>query len=89
MDKQEVFLKLVGKINEQKKEQEAGKEIEFSSNIQEIGLNSIDFIKILIFIEDEFEIEFDDNDLIMEKYEVMADIVDLVCLYMTKEQPCL
>ncbi|MDR0288091.1 MAG: phosphopantetheine-binding protein [Clostridiales bacterium] len=82
MDKQEVFLKLAGKINEQTGGSETV--IQLSSKIMDIGLNSIDFIKILVFVEDEFGIEFDDNDLLMEKYQVVEDMVDLICLYMKR-----
>lgn len=85
MDKQEVFLKLADKISELTGENET--DIQLSSKILDLGLNSIDFIKILVFVEDEFGIEFDDSDLLMEKYQVAEDMVDLICSYMTKEQP--
>ena len=77
-------MKLVDKISELIGEHETN--IQSSSNILDIGLNSIDFIKILVFAEDEFGIEFDDGDLLMKKYQVIEDVVDLICSYMIKEK---
>lgn len=82
MDKKEVYFKLSNKIKEQLDDHEM--EILLSSKIHDIGLNSIDFIKLLVFVEDEFEFEFDDNDLLMEKYQVVEDMVDLICSNISK-----
>ncbi|MBS5843475.1 MAG: acyl carrier protein [Clostridiales bacterium] len=84
MDKQEVFLKLADKIGELTDDYET--DILLSSKLLDIGLNSIDFIKILVFVEDEFGFEFDDGDLLMEKYQVVEDMVDLICLHMNEKQ---
>jgi len=84
MNKQEVFLKLAGKIGELTDDYET--DILLSSKLLDIGLNSIDFIKILVFVEDEFGFEFDDDDLLMEKYQVVEDMVDLICLHMNEKQ---
>ncbi|MMZ63990.1 acyl carrier protein [compost metagenome] len=39
------------------------------------GLNSLSFIKIIVRLEEYFEIKFDDNDL---KYELFSTIEDII-----------
>lgn len=46
--------------------------------IESIGLNSIGFIKLLVFLEDEYEIEFDDDDLNFEKYSTFGNIINKI-----------
>lgn len=49
------------------------------TKIAEIGMNSISFIKLLVFVEDLYDIEFDDNDLNLQDYIVFGDIVNKIC----------
>lgn len=57
-------------------------EIQFlvSDSLLKLGLNSITFIKLVIEIEKEFDIEFDDDALDFEKY----NSVDEFCNYVDK-----
>lgn len=43
-----------------------------------IGLNSLTFIKIIVGLEENFEIEFDDNDLNYELFSTVDDIIKYV-----------
>ena len=49
-----------------------------NSVLNDIGINSIDFIKIIVALETEFDFEFDDDDLQPEKYVIVKDIVDYI-----------
>lgn len=52
--------------------------IELNTPLEEIAFNSIDFIKLLVFLEDEFEIEFEDDDLVLENYRTMEDLITTI-----------
>lgn len=50
-------------------------EINGDTKFSELGINSLNYIKIVVSLEDEFEIEFADQDLDYSKYTCVADIV--------------
>ena len=75
MEKNDIFV-LVSK--EIRKHIGSDRSIEMINNIQEIGLNSIDFIKLLIFIEDKFEFEFNDDELELENYVTIEDVINAI-----------
>ena len=54
--------------------------------IKEIGLNSIDFVKLLVFVEDEFHIIFSDEDLIMSDDICFSDLVSKISNYLVQKQ---
>ena len=43
-----------------------------------LNMDSIDFVRTLLEVEMEFDIEFSDEDLIISKYEYVDDIVKVV-----------
>jgi acyl carrier protein len=45
------------------------------SKLEEIGVDSIAFISIIIAIEEEFSIRFDDKQIIYNKYQTIGDLV--------------
>lgn len=45
-----------------------------NDNLLNIGINSISFIKIIVQIETEFDIEFDENDLNTKSFDSLNDI---------------
>ena len=49
--------------------------INYSSNIADLGINSITFIRIVVAIETEFDFEFGDEDLDANKYPTVYSIV--------------
>lgn len=53
--------------------------------IKEIGLNSIDFVKLLVFVEDEFDIIFSDEDLIMSDDICFSDLVSKISNYLVQK----
>lgn len=53
---------------------EIGNEVALDS----LGINSVNFIKFVVDIETEFDIEFDDNDLNFNNFKNIACLVDYV-----------
>lgn len=47
-------------------------------SLEKLGINSISFIKIIVQIETEFDIEFDQKDLKKQSFETLADIAHYV-----------
>jgi acyl carrier protein len=52
--------------------------ITMDQKITEIGFNSIIFIKMVVFIEDAFQFEFDDEMLNYNRYETLQNISDYI-----------
>nr|WP_260503672.1 phosphopantetheine-binding protein [Paenibacillus polymyxa] len=53
-------------------------DIDMERDFNEFGLNSLDYIKLIVAIEDEFEIEFDDDALTMREINKFKDFVNLI-----------
>ncbi|MCR3761671.1 acyl carrier protein [Clostridium felsineum] len=49
-----------------------------SKDLAEFGFNSLNFIKIIVKLEDEFDIEFSDNELNCSNYNSVYKILNLV-----------
>lgn len=43
-----------------------------------IGFNSLQFLTFIVQIEDDFCIEFEDDELSVERYQLVSDVVDAV-----------
>lgn len=41
-------------------------------------MNSISFVEMIILLEDEFNFEFDDDRLIISKFQTIGDVIDYV-----------
>lgn len=50
----------------------------FEVNIEEIGLSSISYVKLLVLIENEFEIEIPDDYLQVYEFRTIESIVDYI-----------
>lgn len=61
-----------------KKNLELNKEIKQSEHLTELGLNSINYISIIVDLEDEFNIEFEEDYLLMEAFKTLQDMIDYV-----------
>lgn len=48
------------------------------SLLVDLGINSVVFIKIVVEMENEFDIEFDDDELDFARIEKLQDLVDVV-----------
>ena len=58
--------------------------IGLDTTFKEIELESINFITIIVEIEEHFEIEFDDENMILSNYETVGDFVKYVESKMSK-----
>lgn len=52
--------------------------IGLDTTFKELEIESITFITIIVEIEDYFEIEFDDENMILSNYEAVGDFVNYV-----------
>lgn len=81
MDKRDICEKvntILGKVLEDISVPD-GNDVDFSDR-----MNSIEFVTLLISIENEFDIEIDDDDFDMEKLSSVNKIADLVISYKEK-----
>lgn len=46
-----------------------------SDNIKEMGIDSLKIVKIFVLIEQEFDIEFEDEQLLFDNYTSVDDVV--------------
>ncbi|MDR1002612.1 MAG: acyl carrier protein [Oscillospiraceae bacterium] len=51
-----------------------GMDITADSEFADLGMNSLDFIKLIVALEDVFEFEFDDEALDASSYNKISDI---------------
>lgn len=49
-----------------------------TENLIELGMTSLSFVKLIVVLETEFNIEFDDDDFLMDKFEFLDDFVSYV-----------
>ena len=47
-------------------------------NLGDLGINSLNFVKLVVAFEEEFEIEFDGEELNYNGFRTLADIVSLI-----------
>lgn len=53
-------------------------EISLDGNLQDMGINSISFIKLVLALEKEFGIEIDDENLIFDVFQTSRSIINYV-----------
>lgn len=52
--------------------------ISADENLKSLGINSLNFIKLIIAIEDEFDIEFEDENLDYNQYSSLRQLAEYV-----------
>ncbi len=52
--------------------------ISLDDNLTTYQLNSVSFIKIIVEIENEFDIEFDDEEISIETFETLEDVIHCI-----------
>lgn len=52
--------------------------IELNDNLDDLGVNSVEFIKIVVSIESAFDFEFDDEMLLITKFPTVRSMVEYV-----------
>jgi len=69
---QSVILKLVHTIKNNPCE------ININTSFEELALTSIEFIDLIVSLEEQFDFEFDDSELVIDNYKILNDIVEIV-----------
>lgn len=49
-------------------------------DLQQMGMDSISFIRVIVTIEEEFEVEFPDDYLIIDNMNTLNKIIDIVMM---------
>ncbi|MDF2519403.1 MAG: acyl carrier protein [Clostridia bacterium] len=53
-------------------------QLDYAVELSALGVNSIDFIKLVVAMETEFDFEFRDEDLNSNKFETLNSFVDYI-----------
>lgn len=56
-----------------------------ASKMKEVGLNSIDFVKLLVFSEDRFDVIFSDDDLVISDEITFGDLINKIDKYVIEQ----
>ncbi|MNW49062.1 acyl carrier protein [compost metagenome] len=75
MTRTEIELKLSGIFNSFVEVEE---KVNMNLNLNEAGIDSINLIKILILVEEAFNIELTDEELILDNYTSLSDIASFI-----------
>lgn len=78
MMEKEIFDALCDVINKSFEQYYGLRDIKPDDNLNDLGINSIAFIKIMIVLEERFDIEIDDGETEVSNYTTVGDIVRLV-----------
>ncbi len=60
---------------------DANREIKDDENLIDLGLDSIKTIEIVVELEDGFDIEIDEDDLMLDNFSTISKIIELVKRY--------
>lgn len=77
MERSEILFVLNSKIKEIK---DSGKNLSEDDYIdfKGAGLNSLELMTLIVYLEDYFEIEFEDEELLISEYVYIRDLIDVV-----------
>ncbi len=53
-------------------------QIDADSNFSDFGINSVNFIKIIVGVENEFDFEFYDSDLVMDRFKSIRELSEYI-----------
>lgn len=78
LQQNEIFNTLKKIISENIESPTVLNEIELESDLKSSGINSISFIKIVVLIENTFEIEFGDDALNLNKFPTLKSLISYI-----------
>lgn len=57
------------------------------SSLEDIAMDSLGFVRLIVGLEEKFAIEFEENMLLLNKYDKVKDLVEyIICLVRKKEK---
>ena len=77
-DKQQILKYLIELFEEYADSDIPEKKVTIASPIKEMEMDSVDLIKIILSIEEEFDIEFNDEELLLESIRSIEDMADFI-----------
>ena len=77
MDRSTILNAIQTKINEMKETTITVSEGDYA-DFRGAGLNSVELMTLIVYLEEHFDFESDDEDLDLEKINLVVDLVDLV-----------
>ncbi len=78
MEKKEIKDKLLEIIEDEIPEVETDNLDTAASFVDEYGVDSVSLIKVIVDVEDAFDVKFDDRELALNKYENFDDVIDVI-----------
>lgn len=79
MIKDKELIEIITEIIKQQLNIGASDEVQEEDLLQEeYGLDSIKFVKIIILLEEKFDFEFEDEDLLINKFQTINSIKDVI-----------
>lgn len=60
-------------------------DIDHDTNLLESGMDSMNFIRLVVELEDQFDIEVDDEDIILENFETVNNICSILSKYLDED----
>ena len=61
-------------------------EYDIAAPLEEKGYDSIKFIKTVVLLEDEFNIEINDSDLLVSNFATLGDVFKMLDKYLSKKK---
>lgn len=80
MERQQILEILNQKINQVKKNDNCISEEDFVDS-RGVGLNSLELLSLIVFIEEYFGLEMDDDDLTLGNFVYVSSIIDTIVKY--------
>lgn len=78
MKKDQIELKVEKILIETLGEELSVEQISMTERFEDIGVNSLNFMKVIVYIESEFEFEFEDDALNVKNYENAMSLVNYI-----------
>lgn len=77
MDKTDVLLSIKCNFLEKQLNSDTDN-IQMNSRIEDIGINSLEFIMMIVFLEENYGLTFPDEYLAYDSFDTLEDVIDVV-----------
>lgn len=78
MSRQEITEQLIGIYRNYIQDEQVAGNILPETKLEALSISSVDYIKIIIDIENDFNFEFDDEDLAPGKFQTINSMIDYI-----------